>query len=159
MKKRLTNKYVLMILGSLVLVVGILGLLWATNALGWRAFRLVDVEDFIGARLPKEAAEVQFATQNEVARIVWLRFKLPSEAALSAYMESLNLQIDLRSGYTPFPSPNPQEAAYVWWKPGEAAQYTGLYAIQDNKMVEVLADVTDSQQPIIYVRVYSLRGK
>ncbi|MBZ0280684.1 MAG: hypothetical protein K8L97_08070 [Anaerolineae bacterium] len=159
MKKRLTNKYVLMILSGLVLVVGILGLLWATNALGWRAFRLVDVEDFIGTRLPEEAAEVQFATQNEVARIVWLRFKLPSEAALNTYMESLNLQIDLRSGYTPFPAPNPQEAAYVWWKPGEAAQYRGLYAIQDNKMVEVLTDVTDSQQPIIYVRAYSLRGK
>lgn len=158
MKKRLTNKYVLIIAGVLVLAVGIIGLLWATNALGWRAFRLMDVEDFIGARLPDGAANAQFATQNQVARIVWLRFELASETDLNRYLESLNLEANLRPGYSPFPAPNPQEADYHWWQPGEATLYSGLYAIQDDRIIEILADQTTAPQITIYIRAYSMKG-
>lgn len=158
MKKRLTNKYVLIIAGVLVLAVGIIGLLWATNALGWRAFRLVDVEDFIGARLPDGAANAQFATQNQVARIVWLRFELASETELKTYLESLNLETELRSGYTPFPAPNPQETNYHWWQPGEATLYSGLYAIQDDRVIEILADQTATPPITVYIRAYSIKG-
>lgn len=158
MKKQLNRKYLWIILGGLLLIAGIVGLLWATNALGWRAFRLVDVENFIGAPLPQTAADSRFATQNKVARVVWLRFTLPDETALAAYLESLQLGTDLRSDYTPFPAPNPQEAAYDWWKPNEVTQFSGLYAVRNSKVIEILTNQTASDQLVVYVRAYSLRG-
>lgn len=158
MKKRLTNKYVLIIAGVLVLAVGIIGLLWATNVFGWRAFRLVDAENFIGEQLPSSAANTQFATQNQVARIVWVRFDLASETDLKTYLESLNLEAELRSGYTPFPAPNPQETNYSWWQPGEATIYSGLYAIQYDRVIEILADQTAAPQLTVYIRAYSIKG-
>jgi len=134
----------------------IVGVLWATNVLGWRAWRLQEVQQFIGAERPVEARDIQFATNNAKTRIVWLRFTLPAEADLSEFLSQMGIDRALREGFTPFPAPNPIEVGITWWRPQAAQTYSGVYAIRDNKMVEFLLDQTDTANPVVYLRVYAL---
>lgn len=131
----------------------ILGLLWATNALGWRRWRVNEAQAFIGAALPSGAGDVQFATDNAKTRIVWLRFTLTAEADLDAFVQAMGLDSALRDGFTPFPSANPAEAALPWWTPGAAQVYSGLHIIRAEKVYELLLDQTERT---VYVRVYGI---
>jgi len=134
----------------------IVTLLWGTNALGWRAWRLIEVENFIGAKLPDGARDVRFATDNQKTRIVWLRFTLPAQTDLSDFLNQPGLDTELCAGFTPFPGANPAEAGMTWWTPQTAQTYSGFYVIREGKMVELLLDQTDPANPIVYLRVYAL---
>ena len=134
----------------------LVGLLWATNALGWRKWRVAEVQQFIGADLPAEAHDVQFATDNQKTRIVWLRFGLPADSDLSAFVKSMELDAELQQGYTPFPAQGSAETGMAWWTPQTAQTYSGLYAISGGKVYELLLDETDSANYIAYLRVYGI---
>jgi hypothetical protein len=129
------------------------GVLWATNILGWRAWRLQEVEDFIGASLPQGTAGIHFATENQKTRIVWLRFDLPPDVELSALLPQAAA---LRPDFTPFPNVNPQEAGLTWWNPQNAVHYAGLYDNTGQKIIEVLLD---NDHRIIYIRAYSIAAQ
>lgn len=136
----------------------ILTLLWATNVFGWRAWRIQEAQNFIGAPLPEGAADVRFATQNSVGRIVWLRAALPPDADLSPFLSEMGITDPLRAGFTPFPAPNPQEAAYNWWTPSASTSYEGLYWNTGDKIIELLLDRSDTRELLVYVRAYALTG-
>ena len=139
-----------------VTVVVIVGLLWATNIFGWRKWRINEVQQFIGANLPAGARDIQFVTDTQKTRIVWLRFTVSAETDMNAFVESLGLNAALRTGFTPFPARNPSEAALSWWTPFSAQTFSGLYAIKDGKTVELLIDETDATNPIVYLRAYTI---
>ena len=144
------------LLALTVIITLLVGLLWATNALGWRKWRVVEVQQFIGAELPDRASAVQFATEDAKTRIVWLRFRLPAETDLSDFLQEMGIDKVLVEGFTPFPAPNPAEAALTWWTPQAAQIYSGLYAIQAGKVYELLLDQSDPANSIIYLRVYAI---
>jgi hypothetical protein len=137
----------------IVIVGGLVAALWATNALGWRAWRLQEVESFIGAALPQDANNIHFATQNQKTRIIWLRFDLPAENDLSTFLAALGLPTALHPGFTPFPALNPQESALSWWQPPTAGDYAGLYQNMGQKVIEILLD---SDQHTVYLRAYTI---
>jgi hypothetical protein len=143
------------ILFVLALVV-VIGLLWATNIFGWRKWRINEVQQFIGADLPADAHDIQFATDNQKTRIIWLRFTISSETDLTACVEKTGLKADLRENFTPFPAANPNESALSWWTPFKAQKFSGLDAVHDGKMVELLRDETDPAKTVLYLRVYTL---
>jgi len=138
-------------------VVVALGLVWYTNLFGWRHWRLQEAEAFIGSPLPAAAAEVQFATQNTVARIIWLRFDLPPKTDLTPFLTALGASESLTPAYTPFPNPNPQEAAYPWWQPFTATTYAGLHLNVDLRIIEILVDQTPADHHTVYLRAYNTR--
>ncbi|MEO8606987.1 MAG: hypothetical protein ABI690_03855 [Chloroflexota bacterium] len=137
-------------------VVVVIGVLWATNSFGWRKWRSNEVQQFIGADIPADARDIQFATDNQKTRIIWLRFSLPAETDVSAFVEKLGLSAELRANFTPFPAANPSEAAFSWWMPFSAQTFSGLDAVHDGKMVELLEDWTDPANVVIYLRAYML---
>lgn len=148
------------IIAGLLALIGIIalliGLLWATNALGWRKWRVVEIQQFIGTQLPDGANDVQFATQAEKTRILWLRFILPAQADLADFLQQMGIDKKLIQSFTPFPAPNPAEAAIAWWTPQAAQTYSGLHAIQAGKVYELLLDQSDTANPIVYLRVYTI---
>jgi hypothetical protein len=151
------RKIIFGLLLIIVLAALAFGALWVTNAFGWRAFRLVDAETFIGAQLPSGAGDVQFATEAEKGRIVWLRFTLPVDASLDSFLADMDITAPLTGDFTPFPNPNYKETGIPWWTPHAAQSYTGLYAITAGKVYEILVDTTASDTTdIIYLRVYAL---
>lgn len=148
------------IISGVFLLVGIVGivlaLLWATNTFGWRKWRVIEAQQFIGAELPPNAQNIQFATEAEKTRILWLRFDLSVEADLTSLFSEIGLDAALRQDFTPFPAPNPAEATISWWMPQAAQCYSGLHAIQAGKVYEVLLDQSDMANLIIYLRVYAM---
>jgi hypothetical protein len=142
---------------SLLLFIAlVLGGLWVTNAFGWRAFRLVDVEAFIGASLPTEADNPHYITENEKSRIIWLRFMLPAEADLTAFLDEMGIAESLQNNFTPFPSLNYKETGIEWWTPHAAQTYAGLHAIHEDKVYEILIDYIGNLQHV-YMRVYAVQ--
>lgn len=148
------------IISGVFLLVGIIGIvlatLWATNTFGWRKWRVIEAQQFIGAAIPTEAQNIQFATEAEKTRILWLRFTVTAEADLNSFFSEVGLDDTLRQDFTPFPAPNPAEAAISWWMPQAALTYSGLRAIQAGKVYEVLLDQSDTTNSIIYLRVYAM---
>jgi hypothetical protein len=135
------RKIIFGLLLIIVLAALAFGALWVTNAFGWRAFRLVDAETFIGAQLPSGAGDVQFAT----------------DASLDSFLADMDITAPLTGDFTPFPNPNYKETGIPWWTPHAAQSYTGLYAITAGKVYEILVDTTASDTTdIIYLRVYAL---
>ncbi|MEZ4668651.1 MAG: hypothetical protein R3E39_12130 [Anaerolineae bacterium] len=135
----------------------VVGVLWVTNVFGWRAWRVQEVERFVGAPLPAGATDVHFATQDKVARIVWLRFTV-ADSALTDYTKAAGIDAPLQDGFTPFPALNPQEAGYGWWQASAATAYAGVYWNNGEKVTEVLVDRSDAVQRVVYVRAYNLVG-
>ena len=140
---------------AVVVIVGIIGGLWATNVFGWRAWRIQEAQGFIGAALPTGAAEVQFTTRNQYTRIIWLRFNLPADADLTLFLTQMGITDALKAGFTPFPAANPQEAAITWWQPSASTTYSGLYWNTGSKIIEVLVDKTDTNKLVVYLRAYA----
>ncbi len=141
----------------LVAVAGILlAALWVTNLFGWRKWRIQEVQGFIGADLPAQSQAVQFATESQFGRIVWLRFELPMGVDLAPFLADLALTEPLREGWTPFPAPNPQEASLSWWMPHQAVIFAGIYENTGRKIIELLADQSDPDRQIIYLRAYTI---
>ena len=149
---------VIIVLVLLLAALGIIGLLWATNLFGWRAWRIQEVQGFIGTSLLEGATDIHFATQNMVARIVWLRFTLPPGTDLTPFLHAAGITDPFRAGFTPFPTPNPQEADYSWWTPSAATAFDGLYWNTGDRIIEVLVDHSDVGVQRVYVRVYSIAG-
>lgn len=121
-----------------------------------RGFTLADAEAFIGAPLPDGAAGVQFATRDQFARVVWLRFILPPDADVTPFVLAMGLPPELREAFTPFPAQNYTEAELAWWSPSAARDFSGLYAVHDDKVYELLLDRTDPAALTVYLRVYAL---
>lgn len=142
--------------------VGILAALLALVAAGvmvaarLRGFTLDDAQAFIGAPLPGGAQAVQFASQDEFARVVWLRFGLPPDADPLPFVQAMGLDAAPREGFTPFPAANYTEAELAWWTPHTAAAFSGLYAIHQAKVYELLLDRSAPDTLMVYLRVYSL---
>jgi hypothetical protein len=153
MKHPLISRWWIGVLVVMVLVGLVIGTLWATNALGWRRWRIQEVQAFIGANLPPSASNIQFATESAHTRIIWLRFDLPTgDDGLNALLA----EEPLLTGFTPFPQPNPQEAALAWWTPRAATLYSGVHRITSTQVFEVLVDESDPARRIVYLRVYNL---
>lgn len=127
-----------------------------TNTFGWRKWRVIEAQQFIGAELPALAQNIQFTTEKEKTRILWLRFNLPAEADLDGFFSKIGFGSRLRQDFTPFPAVNPAEAVVSWWTPQAMQTYSGLYAIHAGKVYEVLLDQTDTTNSIIYLRVYEI---
>lgn len=142
-------------LAAVIIAACVVGLLWATNLFGWRVWRLQEAQAFIGAPLPSEAADIQFTTRTTPTRILWLRFSLPATADLQPFVAALGSP-PLADGFTPFPAPNPQEAAITWWQPTTSRSYSGVYWNTGSKIIEVLADRRDTRQTWVYVRAYAV---
>jgi hypothetical protein len=149
-------RLVLIILGLMIGIGLILGALWATNALGWRRWRIQEAQAFIGADLPTEATNIQFATADEHTRIVWLRFDLPAGADVDSWLAAFTGDQPLLDGFNPFPQPNPQEAALTWWTPHGASAFSGFYRVSTTQVIEALLDQSDAVRWIVYLRVYNL---
>ncbi len=147
------KKPILIVLLLLVVLFGTVGVLWASNLFGWRAWRIQEVEGFIGATLPSDATDVHFFTQNQKTRIVWLRFSLPASDDLSSFVKQIGISATLRSGFTPFPAPNPQEAGLAWWDASTASSYSGLYEDTGQKIIEILLD---TGRHLAFVRAYNI---
>ncbi|MBL8154737.1 MAG: hypothetical protein JNM70_11185 [Anaerolineae bacterium] len=144
----------------LIATVGILlAAFWATNLFGWRKWRIQEVQSFIGADLPAQSQAVQFATESQFGRIVWLRFELPAGVDLAPFLASLALTEPLRDGWTPFPAPNPQEAGLPWWTSHQAANFAGTYENTGQKIIELLADRSDPTRQLIYLRAYTIAAR
>jgi hypothetical protein len=149
-----TGRIISGLLGLAIIIVFIAGLLWATNTFGWRKWRVTEAQQFIGAALPSEAQNVQFATEAEKTRILWLRFTLPAEADLISFFSEIGFDAALRQDFTSFPAPNPAEATLTWWTPQAAQTYSGLYAIHAGKVYELLLDQSATDTLTIFLRVY-----
>jgi hypothetical protein len=121
-----------------------------------RGYTLGDAEAFIGAPLPANAQNVQFATRDQFTRLVWIRFTLPSDADVTPFVQAMGLPTDIRETFTPFPAQNYTEADMTWWTPYAAQVFSGLYAIHNGKVYELLLDHTDSAALTVYLRVYGL---
>lgn len=151
-----TGRVISGILGLAILIAVITGVLWATNTFGWRKWRINEAQQFIGAALPSEAQNIQFATEAEKTRILWLGFTLPAETELTNFFSEIGFDAVLRQDFTPFPAPNPAEAAISWWMPQAAQTYSGLHTIHTGKVYELLLDQSDSANSIVYLRVYAV---
>ena len=151
-----SNRIIGFFLGLVIITALIVGLLWATNTFGWRKWRINEAQQFIGAVLPFEAQNIQFATEAEKTRILWLRFTLSDENDLTSFFNEIRLDTALRQDFTPFPAPNPAETAISWWMPQAAQNYSGLHAIQAGKVYEVLLDQSDAANSLVYLRVYTM---
>ncbi len=138
------------------LTAGLAALFAVLAFLRLRLFTPADLEAFLGAPLPAGAADVQMATRVPFGRIIWLRFTLPPAGDANAYAAALGLDAPLREGFTPFPASNYTEADLTWWTPHEAAAFSGLYAIRNDRVYELLADRSDPARLVIYLRVYEL---
>lgn len=121
-----------------------------------RGFTLNDAEAFIGAALPDGAADVQFATRDPLARIVWLRFTLPPETDAAPFVAAMGLPPEIRADFTPFLAQNYTEADMTWWTPYAALDFDGLHAIHADKVYDLLLDRSDAAALIVYLRVYAL---
>jgi hypothetical protein len=143
-------------LAAIVVMAGIVAGLWVTNVFGWRQWRVQEAQGFIGAPLPAGAADVQFTTRNTYTRILWLRFNMPADADMTAFLTQMGITDALKAGFTPFPAPNPQEASIPWWQPGASTNFNGLYWNTGSKIIEMLVDKTDSKKFTIFLRAYSL---
>ncbi|MBA3871762.1 MAG: hypothetical protein H0X30_21660 [Anaerolineae bacterium] len=141
---------------AILVIVGIIGGLWITNVFGWRQWRVQEAQGFIGASLPQSAADVRFTTRNQYTRIVWLRFSLPPNADLIPFLTQMGITDALKTGFTPFPAANPQEAAITWWQPIASKVFSGVYWNTGAKVIEILLDKTDGSQPVVYLRAYAL---
>jgi hypothetical protein len=144
---------------AILVIVGIIGGLWITNVFGWRQWRVQEAQGFIGASLPTGAAEVQFTTRNQYTRIVWLRFSLPPNADLTPFLTQMGITDALKTGFTPFPAANPQEAAITWWQPFASTNRSGIYWNSGTKIIEMLVDKTDVAKQVVYLRAYSFGQK
>lgn len=151
-----SKKIAAALIAAVVLVGLIVAVLWATNTLGWRRWRIQEAAAFTGAAVPADATDVQFATQDEQARIVWLHFTLSDDEGLADYLAAMGIESGLREGFTPFPGPNPVEAPLEWWTPYSAAVYRGVYINRGDKIIEVLADDSAPGMTVVYVRAYAL---
>lgn len=151
-----TGRIISGILGLAILIALVIGLLWATNTFGWRKWRINEAQQFIGAELPSEAQNIQFATEAEKTRILWLRFTLPAETDLASFFSEIGFDAVLRQDFTPFPAPNPAEAAISWWMPQTAQTYSALHTIHAEKVYELLIDQSDTANSIVYLRVYAV---
>lgn len=156
MRSRLIKRWLIAILILLAVIGLILGTLWATNALGWRRWRIQEAQAFIGANLPAAVTNVQFATQDEHTRILWLRFEIPADTDLESWVTSVTGNNTLLENFTPFPQPNPQEAGLSWWTPQQASVFSGLQRVTTTQMIEGLVDQSDPTRWVVYLRVYSL---
>lgn len=145
----------LTLLGIVLCTAGVIGLLWAANVFGWRAWRLQEVEAFIGAPLPADAQDIYFATRSPYSRIVWLRFSLPASTDLTPFLAAMGIDESLTAGYTPFPAANPQETFMTWWQPQTAVEYAGFHWNGGRRVLEVLAEHKDSEVIVIYLRAYT----
>jgi hypothetical protein len=151
MKRRLVG------LLLLIAIVGVLlAALWATNLFGWRKWRIQEVQAFVGADLPAQAQAVQFATESQYGRIVWLRFELSADVDLAPFLASIALTEPLRDGWTPFPASNPQEAGLPWWTPQQSAAFAGSYENTGQKIIELLIDRSDPTRQTVYLRAYTI---
>ncbi len=155
MRPRLIRRWLIAILILLAVSGLIVGTLWATNALGWRRWRIQEAQAFIGASLPAEANNVQFSTQDDHTRILWLRFELPTGSDVVSWITSVAGDDRLLENFTPFPQPNPQEARLVWWTPHTATAFSGLHRVTSTQVIEILLDQSDSAQWIVYLRAYN----
>jgi hypothetical protein len=144
------------LLGLAIVIVFIAGLLWATNTFGWRKWRVIEAQQFIGTELPSGVQNIQFATDDKKTRILWLRFTLPAETDLTSFFGQMGLDATLHQDFTPFPAPNPAEATLTWWTPQAAQVYSGLYAIHAGKVYELLLDQSDTDNLAIFLRVYAI---
>ena len=144
---------------AILVIVGVVAGLWATNVFGWRQWRVQEAQGFIGASLPTGAAEVQFTTRNPYTRIIWLRFSLPAYTDLTPFLRQMGISDALKDGFTPFPAANPQEAPITWWQPVASRTYSGVYWNTGAKIIEVLLDKTDKSKSVVYLRVYALGQK
>ncbi len=140
----------------LITVAGVVALLWVTNVFGWRVWRVQEAQTFIGAALPVTASDVQFSTRSQYGRIIWLRFSLPPDADVSAFITAMGITEPLKRDFTPFPAANPQEAALTWWQPTSSTIYSGLYWNTGAKIIEMLLDSTDSSKQVVYLRAYAI---
>ena len=145
------QKIVLWMSGGLVFVAFIIVALWATNAVGWRYWRIQEASAFLGIGLP---ANADFATQVKPARVVWLRFSLSEGVDAVTLAKELGIR-EMRAGFTPFPNANAYELGIAWWKPFEAAISQGGYAIRDGRMVEL---AVDEVARVAFVRGYALHS-
>lgn len=160
--RRLIVTYKRQIIGlivAIIVIVGIVGGLWATNIFGWRVWRVQEAQAFIGASLPAGAADIQFTTRNQYTRIIWLRFNLPPATDLTSFLTQIGITDPLKAGFTPFPAANPQEAAITWWQPTTSKNYSGVYWNNGSKTIEILVDTTDTTKQIIYLRAYAFSQK
>ncbi len=144
---------------AIIIIVGVVGALWATNVFGWRQWRIQEAQSFMGASLPTGATDIQFSTRNQSTRIIWLRFSLPADFDLSPFMAQMGITTPLKAGFTPFPAANPQEAAIPWWQPSASTNYSGVYWNSGSKTIEVLVDKTDATKQVVYLRAYSFSQK
>ncbi|MBI1278270.1 MAG: hypothetical protein GC179_09100 [Anaerolineaceae bacterium] len=144
---------------AIVLVVGVVGALWATNVFGWRQWRIQEVQNFIGATLPVDAVEIQFTTRSQSTRIIWLRFNLPADTDLTAFLTQMGITDPLKTGFTPFPALNPQEVAIAWWQPFGSTNSSGVYWNTGSKTIEMLVDNTHAAKQVVYLRAYSFSQK
>jgi hypothetical protein len=151
-----TGRIISGLLGLAIIVALIAGLLWATNTFGWRKWRAIEAQQFIGAEIPSETQNIQFATDDKKTRILWLRFTLPAETDLTSFFSQIGFDATLRQDFTPFPAPNPAEATLTWWTPQAAQTYSGLYAIHAGKVYELLLDQSDTDNLTIFLRVYAI---
>lgn len=121
-----------------------------------RGFTLADAEAFIGAPLPEGVSEVQFATREQFARVVWLRFTLPPAADITPFVQAMGLPAEIREAFSPFPAQNYTEAELTWWIPYAATDFGGMHTIHQDKVYELLLDHTDPAALTVYLRVYGL---
>lgn len=121
-----------------------------------RGFTLADAEAFIGAALPDGATNVQFATRDEFARVVWLRLTLPPDSDITPFVQAMGLPPDIRDAFTPFLAQNYTEADITWWTPYAAPTFSGQHTIHTNKVYDLLLDRADPAALTVYLRVYGL---
>lgn len=150
------KRWLIVLVVGILTLAGIIGGLWATNIFGWRAWRIQEVQAFIGAPIPTGATDVQFSTRNQYGRIVWLRFSLPQGTDLQPFLKAIKSNISLKEGFTPFHNPNPQEAGIAWWTPLDHQHYSGLYWNTGSKILELLSVSDDSKKIVIFLRAYIL---
>ena len=149
------KRQLIILVVTILVIVGIIGGLWATNVFGWRVWRVQEAQGFIGGSLPAGATDVQFTTRNQYTRIIWLRFNLPANGDLTSFLTQMGISDPLKDGFTPFPAANPQEAAITWWQPSASTNYSGVYWNTGAKIIEVLVDHTDGGKRVVYLRAYA----
>lgn len=153
--KFITRRRIVFAALSTVLAITVAFLIFVTAP--WFGFRITDAITFIGAPLPVDARNIDLSTQKERGRIVWLRFEIPDDFDISTFVNEIGLNTHIQDGFTPFPNPNYLETSIEWWTPYSAQEFSGIHAIMNGKVYEMLIDKnTRPGRNIVFLRVYAV---
>lgn len=109
-----------------------------------------DVELFIGASIPESASEIEFRSEREPSRIVWLKFRVTPQIA-EQYAQNLGLLTQLRdNGRVDFNYTGDDD----WWFDSDTDYQSARVTVNSKAYQLLLLPVNDNTTQV-YLEVFA----